>query len=101
MYLGVLLIQEKSDGSAKTIVFVAVFVVTIAMAVWIWYKMRAIKKVLLQEQALRKEARMKEEQLRQELAGSGWTVVIGGPADPPRIEHTSMLPPSSPSGRPF
>jgi hypothetical protein len=41
--------------------FGAVFVVTIIMAVYIWHKMRKIKKVLLEEQAARRVARLKQE----------------------------------------
>ncbi len=52
-----LLIQDKPDGSAKNIVFGVAFGVTIVMAVYIWWKMRKIKKVLLEEQAERRKAR--------------------------------------------
>jgi hypothetical protein len=34
----------------KTGMFVGVFIVTIIMAGWIWYKMNNIKKILLEEQ---------------------------------------------------
>ncbi|KAK3367612.1 snare associated Golgi protein-domain-containing protein [Podospora didyma] len=57
VYLGVLLLQEQPDSSAKNIVFGVAFAVTIVMAVYIWYKMRGIKAVLLQEQAERIERR--------------------------------------------
>lgn len=60
VYLGVLLLQDKPDHSAKNILFGVAFAVTIVMAGYIWYKMRAIKKVLLAEQAARKEARLRE-----------------------------------------
>ncbi|KAF2872394.1 snare associated Golgi protein-domain-containing protein [Massariosphaeria phaeospora] len=61
VYLGVLLVQEKKDDKTQTIMFSIVFVITIVMAVWIWYKLRAIKKVLLEEQAQRRENRLREE----------------------------------------
>ncbi len=53
VYLGVLLVQEGNDKVIKTVTFVIAFVITIAMGVWIWYKMRTIKKVLIEEQEAR------------------------------------------------
>jgi uncharacterized membrane protein YdjX (TVP38/TMEM64 family) len=50
VYLGVLLLQENSTNMIKTGMFVGVFIVTIIMAGWIWYKMNNIKKILLEEQ---------------------------------------------------
>ena len=41
--------------------FGAVFIVTIAMGIWIWIKMKKIKKVLLEEQEERRVRRMQEE----------------------------------------
>ena len=49
-----LLLQDKPDSSAKNIVFGIAFAVTICMAVWLWYKMREVKRVLLEEQAERR-----------------------------------------------
>ncbi|KAK3936041.1 snare associated Golgi protein-domain-containing protein [Diplogelasinospora grovesii] len=57
VYLGVLLLQSKPDNSAKNIIFGVAFAVTIVMAFYIWYKMRGIKKVLLEEQEQRKRDR--------------------------------------------
>ncbi|KAF2004778.1 hypothetical protein P154DRAFT_412660, partial [Amniculicola lignicola CBS 123094] len=62
VYLGVLLVQERKDSSTQTIMFVTVFVVTIVMAGWIWFKMNKIKKVLLEEQAAREAAKEKEQE---------------------------------------
>ncbi|KAL2127489.1 hypothetical protein VTI74DRAFT_10643 [Chaetomium olivicolor] len=59
VYLGVLLLQDKPDHSAKNIVFGIAFGVTIVMAVFIWWKMRKIKKTLLAEQAERRARRQK------------------------------------------
>ncbi|KAF2798808.1 hypothetical protein K505DRAFT_232427 [Melanomma pulvis-pyrius CBS 109.77] len=73
VYLGVLLVQEGSSNNViKTAMFVGVFVVTIVMAVWIWYKMRAIKKVLLEEQNDRRKAREKKEDIAREEQGPTW-----------------------------
>lgn len=58
VYLGVLLVQDHADNSAKNIVFAVAFVATLAMAVYIWWKMRKIKRVLLEEQAARRKARV-------------------------------------------
>jgi hypothetical protein len=62
VYLGVLLLQENSNNFIKTAIFGAVFVMTIVMAGWIWYKMRNIKKTLLEEQDSRRVERMKREE---------------------------------------
>ncbi|KAK4098547.1 hypothetical protein N658DRAFT_488423 [Parathielavia hyrcaniae] len=56
VYLGVLLLQEEPDHSAKNVVFAGVCVMTIIMSVYILYKMRRIKVVLLAEQAERRRA---------------------------------------------
>ncbi|KAK3900989.1 snare associated Golgi protein-domain-containing protein [Staphylotrichum tortipilum] len=61
VYLGVLLLQDKPDGSAKNIVFGVAFALTIVMAAYIWYKMRGIKRALLEEQAARRKARLEGE----------------------------------------
>ncbi|KAJ4406547.1 Tlg2-vesicle protein [Didymella pomorum] len=57
VYLGVLLVQDSNDSAIKTIMFGAVFVITVAMGVWIWIKMAKIKKVLLEEQEARRVKR--------------------------------------------
>lgn len=57
VYLGVLLVQDSNDSAIKTIMFGAVFVITVAMGVWIWIKMAKIKKVLLDEQEARRVKR--------------------------------------------
>ncbi|ORY57838.1 snare associated Golgi protein-domain-containing protein [Pseudomassariella vexata] len=60
VYLGVLLVQQgkqDSNSTIKTVVFIAAFIITIALGVYIWYKMRKVKKVLLDEQADRRMQR--------------------------------------------
>lgn len=54
VYLGVLLVQDSNDSLIKTVMFGVVFLITIAMGVWIWLKMAKIKKVLLDEQETRR-----------------------------------------------
>jgi uncharacterized membrane protein YdjX (TVP38/TMEM64 family) len=78
VYLGVLLVQDKKDSTSQTIMFGAVFVLSIVMAVWIWYKMRAVKKVLLEEQATRQAEKSRPSE--KEVDDGEWTHVIGGPA---------------------
>jgi len=56
VYLGVLLLQDKHDSSAKNAAFAIAFLLTLVMAGYIWYSMRAIKRVLLAEQAARRKA---------------------------------------------
>ncbi|KAK4140719.1 snare associated Golgi protein-domain-containing protein [Dichotomopilus funicola] len=58
VYLGVLLLQSQPDGSAKNIVFGVAFAVTIVMAVYIGWKMRKIKVILLEEQAERRKTHL-------------------------------------------
>ncbi|KAF1940518.1 hypothetical protein EJ02DRAFT_227361 [Clathrospora elynae] len=53
VYLGVLLVQESNDDVIKTVMFGVIFIITIGMGVWIYMKMRKVKKVLLEEQELR------------------------------------------------
>jgi predicted lysophospholipase L1 biosynthesis ABC-type transport system permease subunit len=57
VYFGVLLVQQQDDSKIKTIVIVIAFVITLALAGWIWYKMAAVKKTLLEEQAARRADR--------------------------------------------
>lgn len=54
VYLGVLLVQDSNDDMIKVVMFGAIFLITIAMGVWIWIKMAKIKKVLLEEQESRR-----------------------------------------------
>ncbi|KAL2873971.1 Tlg2-vesicle protein [Colletotrichum sp. CLE4] len=64
VYLGVLLIEKKSNNSnntIKNIVFGATFVLTIALAVYIYVKMRRVKKMLLAEQEERRVQRELQE----------------------------------------
>jgi len=64
VYLGVLLVQHESDGSAessldmaiKMVAFGAMLLVTILLGIYIWRKMRVIRKVLLAEQDARRSA---------------------------------------------
>ncbi|KAL2163849.1 hypothetical protein VTH06DRAFT_5908 [Thermothelomyces fergusii] len=76
VYLGVLLLQDKPDDSAKNIVFAVGFAATVVTAVYIAYKMRKVKKVLLAEQAERRKARLREDDASAEegivLEGQEW-----------------------------
>jgi predicted lysophospholipase L1 biosynthesis ABC-type transport system permease subunit len=53
VYLGVLLVQESKDNTINIIVLVITFLITVFAAVYIYWKMRATKKTLLEEQAAR------------------------------------------------
>ncbi|KAJ4364677.1 Tlg2-vesicle protein [Neocucurbitaria cava] len=57
VYLGVLLLEQGNDNVIKTVMFTAVFLVTAAMGIWIYMKMRKVKKVLLEEQEIRRTKR--------------------------------------------
>ncbi|WYZ41726.1 hypothetical protein EsH8_V_000621 [Colletotrichum jinshuiense] len=68
VYLGVLLVEkQQGNNTIKNIVFGATFVLTIALAIYIFVKMRRVKKTLLQEQADRKAQRELREQLPQKV----------------------------------
>jgi hypothetical protein len=55
VYLGVLLLQDPPPGhSAKNVVFAVAFGVTVAMAGYLWWRMRRVKRVLVEEQAERR-----------------------------------------------
>jgi hypothetical protein len=69
VYLGVLLVQDSSDSVIKTLMFGAVFIITVAMGVWIWFKMRAIKKVLLEEQEQRRVKSAQQMQMQVQSPG--------------------------------
>lgn len=58
VYLGTLLVRdEKKDNKAQTIVFSVILVITFAMAIWLWRKMKAIKIILLEEQEQRRKTK--------------------------------------------
>jgi uncharacterized membrane protein len=69
VYLGVLLVQDSSDSVVKTLMFGAVFVITVAMGVWIYIKMRAIKKLLLEEQEQRRVKNAQQMQMQMQSPG--------------------------------
>jgi uncharacterized membrane protein YdjX (TVP38/TMEM64 family) len=54
VYLGVLLVQDSNDSIVKTVMFGIVFLITVALGLWIYIKMRTIKKTLLEEQEQRR-----------------------------------------------
>lgn len=53
VYLGVLLVAQDENNRTQTIVLVITFVITCVMGVYIWFKMKKAKVLLLQEQAAR------------------------------------------------
>ena len=71
VYLGVLLVQENNEDVIKMVMFGAVFVVTVAMGIWIWVKMAKIKKVLLEEQEARRVKKLETESQAQAMSMSG------------------------------
>ncbi len=64
VYLGAVLAESTPHNSTKHIVFVIAFAITIIMAVYIWWRMRAIKAQLLQEQEARRQNRLAASGLR-------------------------------------
>lgn len=67
VYLGVLLVGGKSDFWIKFGLFGVAGGVTVAAGIWIWYKMRNIKKELLAHQ----ERRRADKESRLMMAGGG------------------------------
>jgi uncharacterized membrane protein YciS (DUF1049 family) len=66
VYLGVLLVQEKQSNVVQNVMFGLVFVVSMALGVYMWFKMKKVKTVLLEEQAKRREANLQEEMAEQD-----------------------------------
>ncbi|KAK4442122.1 snare associated Golgi protein-domain-containing protein [Podospora aff. communis PSN243] len=60
VYLGVLLVTPRPDHT-KSVVYAIAFIITIFMAVYIWYKMRLMKRTLLAEQEARRARRRLQE----------------------------------------
>ncbi|KAH3911829.1 hypothetical protein HBH56_129110 [Parastagonospora nodorum] len=54
VYLGVLLVKQDDDSTIKTVMFLILGAITIALGAWIYIKMRNVKKVLLEEQETRR-----------------------------------------------
>lgn len=69
VYFGVLLVQESGSDLIKDVVLGITFLITIVLAVWIWFKMKTIKKILLDEQAARK-ANLEMERLKEAEAAA-------------------------------
>ncbi len=79
VYFGVLLVQndkDNKDTTVKTIMISVALFITIVMAVYIYYKMRGIKKTLLEEQAQRKARRNVQPQKWTSPVGSETTLMI-------------------------
>ncbi|KAK1772810.1 snare associated Golgi protein-domain-containing protein [Phialemonium atrogriseum] len=85
VYLGVLLARSgddvddrDGDATVKKVVLAVGTVVTVALAAYIWFKMRQVKVVLLQEQAARKEEREKARLAASEANAAGWPMPQDG-----------------------
>ncbi|PVH97379.1 hypothetical protein DM02DRAFT_616540 [Periconia macrospinosa] len=103
VYVGVLLVQQKDSNVIQNVVFAAVFVVSVAMGGWVWWRMKAIKALLLEEQADRraKKLRAEMESLDKERSRGvvrkpvpAAAVVLGGDATNPT--STTDIPPPPP-----
>lgn len=57
VYVGVLLVQQSKDNTVNVIVLVITFLTTVVAGAYIYIKMRKTKKILLEEQALRLDAK--------------------------------------------
>ncbi|TQN67928.1 Golgi apparatus membrane protein TVP38 [Colletotrichum shisoi] len=79
VYLGVLLVEKQQNNTIKNVVFGATGVLTVALAVYIYIKMRSVKKTLLREQSERKAHR---ELLEQQKSEAGVVETEMGPLEP-------------------
>ncbi|WQF88834.1 Putative SNARE associated golgi family protein [Colletotrichum destructivum] len=79
VYLGVLLVEKQQNNTIKNVVFGATGVLTVALAVYIYIKMRSVKKTLLREQSERKAHR---ELLEQQKAEAVVVETEMGPLEP-------------------
>jgi hypothetical protein len=57
VYFGVLLVRNDDDSVIKSVMFGVLFVITLALGIWIYIKMRKVKKILLEEQEQRRVRR--------------------------------------------
>ncbi|OAL03096.1 hypothetical protein IQ06DRAFT_245979 [Phaeosphaeriaceae sp. SRC1lsM3a] len=91
VYLGVLLVAKDDDSTIKTVMFLILGVITIALGVWIYIKMRTVKKVLLDEQEQRRvrkaesvemvpSVRSAFERRYDDVEPTEWTMVPAQPA---------------------
>jgi uncharacterized membrane protein YciS (DUF1049 family) len=76
VYLGVLLVQEKQSNVVQNVMFGLVFVVSMALGVYMWFKMKKVKTVLLEEQAKRREMKLQEEMAEQDKTVAERRVVM-------------------------
>jgi hypothetical protein len=94
VYLGVLLVENNNnDNTIKTVMFLILGVITIALGGWIYVKMRTVKKVLLDEQEQRRVKKAESVQMvptvrsaferrYDDVEPTEWTMV---PAQPVRM----------------
>jgi hypothetical protein len=93
VYLGVLLVANNDDNAIKTVMFLVLGIITIVLGVWIYIKMRKVKKVLLDEQELRRVKKAESVQMvptvrsaferrYDDVEPTEWTMV---PAQPVRM----------------
>lgn len=91
VYLGVLLVAKDDDSTIKTVMFLVLGVITIALGVWIYIKMRVVKKVLMDEQEERRVRKMENvemvpsvrsafERRYDDVEPTEWTMVPAQPA---------------------
>lgn len=59
VYLGVLFVQQNKSNTVNTIVILITGAITVVAGLWIYYKLMATKKVLLEEQRQRLEAKQR------------------------------------------
>lgn len=82
---------KDDDSTIKTVMFLVLGVITIALGVWIYIKMRVVKKVLMDEQEERRVRKMENvemvpsvrsafERRYDDVEPTEWTMVPAQPA---------------------
>jgi molybdopterin converting factor small subunit len=88
VYLGVLFVNQQTGTVEKGLIFGVGGAATVALGVYVWWKMGAIKKMLLEEQAERRAQRMAE----RELNGSSTSVVVKDEPELTESDEVSLMP---------
>lgn len=91
VYLGVLFVNQQTGNVEKGVIFGVGGTATVALGVYVWWKMGAIEKILLEEQARRRAQRMAE---REQVTTTGSNASIGGKEEPelPDSDEGSLMP---------
>lgn len=80
VYLGVLLVAQDQNNTIENVVLGITFAITIVMGVYVWFKLKKIKVILLEEQA-QKLASVQMSRLQSSENGSSLDVPSQAPSN--------------------